>query len=130
MREHNRPLPPQGTHAATTARAAADADALLTDRLQIQYPDDGTTYRLDPVLRAGHQQIHLRGTAAAGLRDMHWTVDSTRLAADYRTATWRLQPGMHTLVLRAVRPDGQPVHSRPVRIRVVGYQHAETASSQ
>ena len=130
MREHNRPLPPQGAHAATTARAAADADALLTDRLQIQYPDDGTTYRLDPVLRAGHQQIHLRGTAAAGLRDVHWTVDSTRLAADYRTATWRLQPGMHTLVLRAVRPDGQPVHSRPVRIRVVGYQHAETASSQ
>jgi penicillin-binding protein 1C len=130
MREHNIPLPPPITHAAATKRVGSDSDAAITDRLQIQYPDDGTTYRLDPVLRGAHQQIHLRGTAAAGLRDVHWTVDSTRLDADYREATWRLQPGTHTLTLRAIRPDGQPVHSRPVQVRVVGYQHAETTSSQ
>jgi penicillin-binding protein 1C len=130
MREHNIPLPPPITHAAATTRAPSDAEATLTDRLQIQYPDDGTTYRLDPVLRTDHQQIHLRGTATSTLRDVHWTVDGTRLDADYRGATWRLQPGTHTLTLHALRADGQPVQSRPVQVRVVGYQHAETASSQ
>jgi penicillin-binding protein 1C len=129
MREHNIPLPPEASHSAVT-RTASDTEAAITDRLQIQYPDDGTTYRLDPVLRADHQQIHLRGTAASGLRDVHWTIDGSRLDADYRDARWRLRPGTHTLTLRAVRPDGQPVHSRPVRVRVVGYQRAEAASSQ
>ena len=119
MRAHNRPLPPEASHAAI-ARTASDTEAPLTDRLQIQYPDDGTTYRLDPVLRTHHQQIHLRGTAASGLRDVHWTVDGSRLDADYRDATWRLRPGTHTLTLRALRADGQPVQSRPVRVRVVG----------
>jgi penicillin-binding protein 1C len=124
MREHNIPLPPQVMHAAAP-RAASDTDATITDRLQIQYPDDGTTYRLDPVLRATHQQIHLRGVAASMLQDVHWTVDGTRLDADYRDATWRLQPGTHTLILHAVRPDGHPVQSRPVQIRVVGLQRTD-----
>ncbi len=123
MRAHNVPLPPPVTHAAATAaQSSSDTEAIPTDRLQIQYPDDGTTYRLDPVLRADHQQIHLRGTAASGLRDVHWTVDGTRLDADYRDATWRLQPGTHTLTLRALHADGRPVQSRPVRVRVVGYR--------
>ena len=123
MRAHNVPLPPPVTHAAATAaQSSSDTEAILTDRLQIQYPDDGTTYRLDPVLRADHQQIHLRGTAASGLRDVHWTVDGTRLDADYRDATWRLQPGTHTLTLRALHADGRPVQSRPVRVRVVRYR--------
>jgi penicillin-binding protein 1C len=130
MREHNVPLPPQITHAAATTHAPSDAEAAVTDHLQIQYPDDGTTYRLDPVLRGDHQQIHLRGTAASGLRDVHWTVDGTRLDADYRDATWRLQPGPHTLTLRAMRPDGQAVQGRPVRIRVLGLQHTEAPASR
>ncbi|NBB72243.1 MAG: penicillin-binding protein 1C [Bacteroidetes bacterium] len=120
MREHNIPLPPEASHPAVT-RPTSNTAAAITDRLQVQYPDDGTTYRLDPVLRATHQQIHLRGTAASELRDVHWTVDGTRLDADYRDAAWRLRPGPHTLTLHALRPDGQPVQSRPVRIRVVGY---------
>ncbi len=123
MRENNVSLPPPVTHAAApTAQSSSDTEPPLTNRLQIQYPDDGTTYRLDPVLRAHHQQIHLRGTAASALRDVHWTIDGTRLDADYREATWRLRPGTHTLTLRAVRPDGPPVQSRPVRVRVVGYR--------
>ncbi len=129
MHEHNMPLPPEAPHTAVT-RPASDTEAVITDRLQIQYPDDGTTYRLDPVLRTDHQQIHLRGTAAAMLHDVHWTVDGTRLDSDYRDARWRLRPGTHTLMLRALRPGGQPVQSRPVQIRVFEYQRAETASAQ
>lgn len=125
MREHDMPLPPPIPHAAATTRSPRDTEASITDRLQIQYPDDGTTYRLDPVLRADHQQIHLRGTASDVLHDVHWTVDGTRLDADYRDATWRLEPGTHTLILRAMRSDGQPVQSRPVRIRVFGVQRTE-----
>jgi penicillin-binding protein 1C len=116
MREHDLPLPPDRRRDPPTAArpdSASDATPTVTDRLQIQYPDDGTTYRLDPVLRNRYQQIHLRGTAGDGLQEVHWTVD------DYRDATWRLAPGTHTLALHALRPDGRPVQSRSVRIRVV-----------
>lgn len=120
MREHDIPLPPQVTHAAATARPPDSAEASITDRLQVQYPDDGTTYRLDPVLRDEHQQIHLRGTAPDVFFDVHWQIDGDRVNRDYRDATWRLKSGTHTLTLRAVRPDGQRVQSRPVQIRVFG----------
>ena len=100
----------------------------LLSHPDLRIPDDGTTYRLDPVLRADHQQIHLRGTAPTMLHDVHWTVDGTRLDADYRNATWRLRPGTHTFALRALRPDGQPAQSRPVRIRVFAYQHTRSSS--
>jgi penicillin-binding protein 1C len=119
MREHDLPLPPPRPPTAARPDSASDAPTTVTDRLQIQYPDDGTTYRLDPVLRDRYQQIHLRGTAAEDLRNVHWTVDGGRLDADYRDATWRLAPGTHTLALHALRPDGRPVQSRSVRIRVV-----------
>ena len=127
MRERGLPLPPQATHAEAATRADT-LDAAFTDRLQIQYPDDGTTYRLDPVLRTDYQQIHLRGTPDDTLHDVHWRVDGTRLDVDYRTATWRLQPGAHTLTLHAVQADGQPVQSRPVRIRVFEYQRTGALS--
>jgi len=128
MREHDLPLPPDRRRdppqPPTHTDSASDAATTVTDRLQIQYPDDGTTYRLDPVLRDAYQQIHLRGTAADGLRDVHWTVDGKRLDADYRDATWRLAPGTHTLALHARRADGPPVQSRSVQIRVVRTERA------
>lgn len=131
MRAEGLPLPPQATHAAAVAHPAHSADsaeATFTDRLQVQYPEDGTTYRLDPVLRADRQQIHLRGTADDALHDVHWRIDGTRLDAGYRDATWRLRPGTHTLALHAVQADGTPVQSRPSRVRVLGYRKATTSS--
>ena len=126
MREHDVPLPPPRSQTPDRPDSASDAAPTVTDRLRIQYPDDGTTYRLDPVLRDAYQQIHLRGTAADGLRDVHWTIDGERLDADYRDTTWRLDPGTHTLALRALRPDGRPVQSRSVQIRVVRTARAES----
>ena len=119
MREHNIPLPPPRPQTRARSDSASEATPTVTDRLRIQYPDDGTTYRVDPVLRDAYQRIHLRGTAADGLHDVHWTVDGNRLDADYRDATWRLAPGTHTLALHAHRGDGTPVQSRSVQIRVV-----------
>jgi penicillin-binding protein 1C len=116
MRAHGMPFPPQVTEARTRR---ASTPVRYSSRLHIQYPESGTTYQLDPVLRRAWQQLPLRGAVEDGLLDVAWYVDNTRLTADYRTTRWPLQPGRHTVELRAVTPEGQRLRSQPVVIRVL-----------
>jgi penicillin-binding protein 1C len=116
MRENRLPFPPTATRARP---ASADAVLRYSDRLLIQYPENGTVFQIDPVLRDAYQRIHLRGSADEDLLDVAWWIDGARLADDYRAASWRLRPGRHTLTLRAVTPDGRLLSSRPAVITIV-----------
>ncbi|GIV61157.1 MAG: penicillin-binding protein 1A [Rhodothermaceae bacterium] len=116
MRANHLPFPPRWT---TDDRPAARTDAPATDRLLIQYPEDGMTYQIDPVLQAAFQQLHLKGAAETGLLDVHWRVDGTRLPGDYRTAAWPLTPGRHAFTLHALTPEGIPLRSRTAHIFVL-----------
>lgn len=116
MQAHRMPFPPT----VTPTQAARQHPAIqYSNRLQIQYPESGTTYQLDPVLHRAYQQLSLRGAAEEGLLDVAWYVDDQRLATDYRAARWLLQPGRHTFELRATTPDGQRLRSQPAVIRVL-----------
>lgn len=125
MRAQGMPFPPRATHDAVVQTVAdTTRPPTYTDALTIQYPQTGTLYRLDPVLRRAYQRIRLRGTAASDLFDVHWIIDGVRIPGDYRTAHWTLTPGTYRLQLRAARADGTPVRSRPAEIRVLPYRTA------
>jgi penicillin-binding protein 1C len=122
MREHGWPMPPAPAERDSSTTDAGSPPGIaasgVTDRLQVHYPVDGTQFIADPVLRPEHQRVHLRGAAPPAWRDVHWTVDGTRLDADYTDAVWRLRPGTHVVELRAATPGGRSVRSRPVTLRV------------
>jgi penicillin-binding protein 1C len=131
MRRNDVPLPPPApTSAATSAslRSASAPGPAATDttgrrdaaanRLQIQYPTDGSQFIVDPVLRRAHQRIHLRGVAPPSWTDVHWTVNERRLDRPYTDALWTLREGRHTFALQARAADGHHVRSRPVTVRV------------
>ncbi|QXD15424.1 penicillin-binding protein 1C [Rhodocaloribacter litoris] len=124
MRANHLPFPPRITAAE---RPTADTTLHYSDRLLIQYPEDGTVYQLDPVLRPAFQQLHLRGATEPGLLDVHWRIDGRRLPGDYRTASWPLTPGRHTVELHAVTPEGLRLRSRTARITVFSYLEATTS---
>jgi penicillin-binding protein 1C len=114
MRAHSLPLPPAPPLRSTGSPGAP----LVSDRLHIQHPVDGSRFLLDPVLRRSHQRIHFRGAAPATWQDVHWTVDGERIEAAAAEASWQLQEGVHVVRLHAVRPDGRRVHSPPVPLHV------------
>jgi penicillin-binding protein 1C len=117
MRDNGVPFPPEVTH----RQALALSDSVYySDRLQIQYPETGAVFQLDPVLRPTYQSLHLRGTAEPGLFDLQWWVDGAPIEADYREAYWQLTPGTHRIELRSVSAAGQRLRSRPSVIQVLG----------
>jgi len=117
MREHGIPLPPDISHEAARS-GSPDTPWHTTDRLDIQYPVSGTNFHLDPVLRDTFQRVHLRGTVPGTWHDVHWIVDGERIPGDYRDARWRLEPGRHTIHLRAIGPGGTRYRSRQAAVTV------------
>ncbi len=115
MRERGMPLPP-----TATAAVAARAGLAYSDRLWITYPEPGTAFVLDPVLRPEYQRARLRGAADTGLLDVAWHVDGHRVDGPVDGADWRLVPGRHQIELRAVTPEGQRLRSRPSTVTVRG----------
>ncbi len=125
MRANGHPLPPTARHAdVLAADSAGNGPLRFSDRLRVQYPEDGTAFRMDPVLREDFQQIHLRGTLAEDLLGAAWWINNERLGGDYRSAAWTLRPGRHTIELRAVTPAGERLRSRPATITVRGLARA------
>lgn len=115
MREHGLPLPPASED---TAQASQSASAARPD---IVYPTPGTRFIIDPVLRAAHQRVHLRGHAPDGWTDLVWTVDGERVEG-----TWTLSPGRHTIVLSARDARGVRQQSAPVPVVVHQVQERNT----
>ncbi len=124
MRERGMPLPPSATRTG-----AARSGLAYSDRLRVTYPEPGTAFVLDPILRADFQKARFRGAADADLLDVAWVVDGRRLAGSIDGADWPLAPGRHTVELRAVTPSGQRLRSRPSAITVRGAPLA-TVSAQ
>ena len=113
MRERGMPMPPL----ATAARAARDS-LVYSDRVRITYPESGTAFFLDPVLRRDYQKARLRGDADADVLALTWHVDGKPLARDAGGADWPLAVGRHVIELRGVTPEGRRLRSRPSEVVV------------
>ena len=118
MREHGWPLPP--TMRREDLADITAGDPTVTERLQIQYPESGTAFRVDPVLRSAYQKIHLSGSAPGDLLDVHWRINGRRLVGSYQGAAWPLEPGTHRIELWAVDGLGRPLRSRTSVVKVSG----------
>ena len=103
-----------------TAAVAARSGVVFSDRVWITYPESGTAFVIDPVLRPEYQRARLQGAAAGGLLDIAWVVDGERIPGPAEGAFWRLVPGRHTIELHATTPEGQRLRSRPSTITVRG----------
>ncbi|GAB5537201.1 MAG: PBP1A family penicillin-binding protein [Rubricoccaceae bacterium] len=120
MRERGLALPPMAT-----ATVAARDSLRYSDRLRITYPEPGTAFVFDPVLRPEYQRVRLKGHADADLLDVRWVVNGTPLASSLDATAldntdWPLTPGRHTVELQAVTREGRRLRSRPSPIVVRG----------
>jgi penicillin-binding protein 1C len=91
---------------AASSRADALPHVRRTSRgLEIASPADGSTYLIDPTLRADFQTLSLRAIAAHG--PIEWRVNGRLHASvgDGGDAHWPLRPGTH--VIRASDGRGQ-----------------------
>lgn len=116
MREQGMLLPPPARESTVTR-----AD---TARPEITYPTPGTRFIIDPVLRAAHQQVHLRGHTPTGWTDPVWTVNGEPV-----DGTWTLAPGRHTVVLSARTARGTRQRSHPVTVTVYEVDAASSADA-
>ena len=102
------------------ALAEANSQAAQrTDRLRVTSPTHGSTFHLDPVLRASYQRLRLAGTAD-GFRHVRWLVDGEVLAEDWTNARWPLAPGAHRIQLEGWDKQWRRWQSRPVTVHVRG----------
>ena len=112
MRSEGIPMPPPVAGLASDETASAELQ--LTEALRIDYPESGTTFQLDPVLRADFQKIRMRGTIPDAVTDASWWVDGKPIESD----TWALKEGRHLIELRGVTASGERLSSRPSAILV------------
>lgn len=71
-------------------------------RLAVAFPEDGATFRLDPILRREYQTLRLRAVVPDGVEQVEWLVDGRSLGRcpSPHTRDWPLTPGRHTITLR------------------------------
>jgi len=119
MRQEGIPFPPQ----LELDYSVIDTGSIrLTDALRIDYPESGTTFQLDPVLRAEFQRIRMRATIPDGLAQASWWVDGKRVEGRFEDASWPLEAGTHLIQIRGVTLGGEQLASRPSAILVRGYE--------
>lgn len=84
--------------------------------LRVAFPLQDDVFRIDPGLPRADQAIRLRASVPAGCRELRWVLDGRPLAtaADPR---WRLEPGAHTVYIKA-RRQGRELRSQSVRFLV------------
>lgn len=114
------PLPPETALRSTTPSTAGE---LPSPPLIITHPDDGTVYRLSPVVPGAYQAIRVAVRPADGVRVAEVTlyVDGAPLAT-FTTppyeALWTLEAGEHTFLAVGRDEEGRPLRSAPVSLRV------------
>jgi len=114
----------------TTSEAALRCAPCLTTNgesvgppLVITHPDDGTVYRISPVVPGAYQAIRVAVRPADGVRVAEVTlyVDDQMLAT-FTTppyeVLWTLEAGEHTFQAVGRDEEGRPLRSAPVSIRV------------
>lgn len=118
MQENGLPIPPP----LLTPTVPTSAAIAFSARLHVQYPEDGSIFQIDPILRPPFQRLHFRGAAEDGLADIRWWLDDQPLPGDLHATAWQLAVGSHTLELRATDGMGQPLRSSPITFQVVAPQ--------
>ncbi len=123
-----KPQHPQPAQNASRPAAMRQAYAVqeASTKLQILYPKAGMIFQMDPVLKAGFQQIRLQGTAHTQVTNAQWWIDELPVSGPIQSAFWQLAPGHHTIELRAQDQQGRTIASAPVSIRVLPYNEAHT----
>lgn len=90
---------------------------------RILSPRDGDIFRLDPVLRAEHQQIKLKIALPDGMpvERVEWWVNGKKIgeAGNPYSLFWKMAPGSCTIQGRVVC-SGEVVDTPPVRITILG----------
>jgi penicillin-binding protein 1C len=114
MRANGIPFPP-------TERLEAVHPEAPGDEIAVVYPSDGTTYVVDPVLRAEFQRIRLRAVAPEGSTPARWIVDDDTLGSDF----WTLARGRHKVVAVAVGIDGTTLRSSPHVVNVLDHVNTD-----
>ncbi len=84
--------------------------------LRVAFPQQDDVFRIDPGLPRADQAIRLRAAVPAGCRELRWVLDGRPLAAAAEPR-WRLEPGTHTVYVRA-RRQGRKLRSQSVRFLV------------
>lgn len=92
------------------------------DPIRIVFPGDGDFFKRDSVLRDDFQKLTFRVRLRAGLKpkSVAWYVNEARVAvaAPPYAWPWPIRPGVFIIKAR-IESEGDPVESRPVRIRIV-----------
>ena len=114
------PLPPEALLRSTAPSTSGELPDLP---LVITHPDNGTIYRLSPVVPGAYQAIRVAVRPADGVRVAEVTlyVDDQPLAtftAPPYEVLWTLEVGEHTFQAVGRDEEGRPLRSAPVSIRV------------
>lgn len=124
-RRQNWPLPPEdAAPSALRSSSSAGASPIPTGPLIFVHPDNGTIYRMSPVVPGDYQSIRVAVRPADGVvvAEVTLYVDGDALAtftAPPYEAFWTLRPGQHTFLAVGRDDKGRPLRSAPVSIRVL-----------
>ena len=102
-------------HAAQLIPAHVQSDDQF---LRIEYPQNGTRFFIDPVLRPAYQATRLAAQTEFDPDSLRWTVNGapTRLAG--KSPFWQLSKGEHTITVTA-NDGGRGVYRDSVVVRVI-----------
>jgi 1A family penicillin-binding protein len=119
-RANNWPLPPE----AALRESVSPSPTPSGPPLVITHPDDGTIYRLSPVVPEAYQAVRVAARPADGVRVLEVTlyVDGEMLAtftAPPYEVLWTLREGEHTFLAIGRDENGRSLRSAPVSIRVL-----------
>ncbi len=114
------PLPPAALLRSTASSTSGEPPG---PPLVITHPDNGTIYRLSPVVPGTYQAIRVAARPSDGVRVTEVTlyVDDRPLAtftAPPYEVLWTLEEGEHTFLAVGRDENGRPLRSAPVSIRV------------
>jgi penicillin-binding protein 1C len=105
----------------TADESPKNSTAFREDEFKIAFPQDGDTFKMDPILRSEFQRIKLKATIPTDMEldSVEWWVNDRKIgnSADQSTVYWHLKPGLHTIRAIAVRGK-KKLKSASIKIRV------------
>jgi penicillin-binding protein 1C len=97
------------------------ADGIKEVSFDIESPQDGDVFRIDPVLRREYQSITLIPKIDDSVESIKWFIDEKAIRLDEYpfTAQWQIEQGKHNINFVAVKKDGNSARSRNIEVTVV-----------
>ncbi|MFO7676399.1 MAG: penicillin-binding protein 1C [bacterium] len=90
---------------------SGSASGRESGRPAVLFPDDGDVFKLDPDISRAAQAVRLRAAVPEGTTEAVWLLDGRELARVEPPGGWfwPLEPGRHTLRVRAGKRESEPV---------------------